>query len=350
MINFYPGPSKIDERLPVWLKEGMESGMLSMNHRSEDFMHQYNEILDLFREVFYLPPQFEVYFISSATECWEIVSQSFSNKSFLHLFNGAFGKKWFEMNTALGSHANAMEYNLQDFPPDLKDISEEVICLCHNETSNGSKVPDSYLKNLRDSNPDQIIAIDATSSMAGISLPWLAGDIWFASVQKCFGLPAGMGIMFCNQRVLAKIEDQAFYNHIGNLHKNFSSWQTTHTPNVANVYYLWQYLQEHKGMDLQSEKIKNRARHLYQRFEKIDALKMMVKEKELRSDTVLTIEMDENDLDDLKNFLETKDIIIGKGYGDLKNRTFRIANFPAIKREEYEELFEALKEWQEEKQ
>ena len=118
---------------------------------------------------------------------------------------------------------------------------------------------------------------------------------------------------------------------------------------MANVYYLWQYLQDHKGLDLLSEKLKKRALHLYRRFEKFNSLELKIKNEELRSDTVLILEIAENELKELHSFLETKDIVIGKGYGDLKNQSFRIANFPAIKRHEYEELFDALEEWQEQR-
>jgi phosphoserine aminotransferase len=54
--------------------------------------------------------------------------------------------------------------------------------------------------------PDALIAVDATSSMAGVELDWQSADIWFASVQKCFGLPAGMAVMVCSPRALQYAE------------------------------------------------------------------------------------------------------------------------------------------------
>ncbi len=345
MISFYPGPSKIDERLPKWLNEGLESGMLTMNHRSEAFMFQYREIVDLFQEVFDLPQDYEVYFTSSATECWEIISQSFSDKSFLHIYNGSFGEKWMKMNVALGNSARDESFGINSFPPEIKNINEDVICFTHNETSNGSKLPDEYLIKVRSDNPNKIIAVDATSSMGGVEMPWLAADIWYASVQKCFGLPAGLGIMFLHKRLLDGIQEKPHYNHIGNLHAHYSNWQSPYTPNTANIYYLWQMLQDHRGLKLRSEKIKKRAKYLYDYFEKSRSFEVLVKDKKLRSDTVLTIKCPETDLIDLMEFMDLNDIILGKGYGPWKNETFRIANFPAIKRNDYDILKNTLSDW-----
>jgi phosphoserine aminotransferase len=348
VITFYPGPSKIDERLPKWLNEGLESGMLSMNHRSQAFMQQYDEIIDLFGEVFHLPNEYEVYFTSSATECWEIISQSFHGKSFLHVYNGAFGEKWLKMDTALGNDCRNIHFEIDQHPPIPESIPEDIICLTHNETSNGTRLPDKYMVELREKFPDKIIAADATSSMAGVMLPWLAADIWYASVQKCFGLPAGMAVMFVHNRVLDMVATGPFYNQISNLHRNFVNLQTTHTPNVANVYYLWQFLQDHKGLELKSEKIRKRAKHIYRELETLN-FDLLIADKKLRSDTVIAVRADEKELPGLFEYLESKNVIIGKGYGSWKKDTFRIANFPAIKRHEFDTLFKQLKKWREQR-
>lgn len=315
-----------------------------MNHRSEAFMLQYSEIVDLFQEVFDLPEDYEIYFTSSATECWEIISQSFSDKTFLHVFNGSFGEKWSKMNASLGNRVRDESFGINSHPPEIKNVDEEVICLTHNETSNGSKIPESYLTKLRLANPGKIIAVDATSSMAGVELPWLAADIWYASVQKCFGLPAGMGIMFFNKRLFDSIVEKPHYNHIGNLHANYENRQSPYTPNTANIYYLWQLLQDHRGLKLRSEKIKKRAQYIYSEL-KNNSFELLIENKELRSDTVITVKAPEPDLVDLADYLEARDILIGKGYGPWKNETFRIANFPAIKRNEYDILFKNIKKW-----
>jgi phosphoserine aminotransferase len=38
MISFYPGPSRIYDAVPRYVKEAAAEGILSMNHRSDEFM------------------------------------------------------------------------------------------------------------------------------------------------------------------------------------------------------------------------------------------------------------------------------------------------------------------------
>jgi phosphoserine aminotransferase len=48
-------------------------------------------------------------------------------------------------------------------------------------------------------------------------------------------------------------------------------------------------------------------------------------------------------LADIKKNARKEGFLLGEGYGDLKTSTFRIANFPAIKRKEIESLRTLLK-------
>lgn len=346
MITFYPGPSKLDERLPQWFQEGVENGYISANHRSDFFMQQYGEICDLLKEVFHVPDEYSIYFVSSATECWEIIGQSFNQLSFAHLYNGAFGRKWASTNSALKNHVKEYSYDFKDIPNAAPIKDADAICLTHNETSNGTKLPDNFIQEMRDGNPQSLIFVDATSSMGGVMLPWLAADIWYASLQKCFGLPAGMALLICSPEAIDRANNGPHYNQIANLQRNYELRQTTHTPNTLNIFFLWRMLQDHQGLQLISEKIRTRAWHLYNGFKEFQNMEVLIKDKEIRSDTVLSISILPELLDSLFEFMDAKEIVLGKGYSELKSGTFRIANFPAIKRREYDSLFHNIREWQ----
>jgi phosphoserine aminotransferase len=133
-----------------------------------------------------VPAGYEVYFVSSATECWEIIAQSLLIDSSLHIYNGAFGQKWMEYTHRISLRTNDAAFGLNDTL--LMDRSavfsrNELICVTYNETSNGTKVPEGFLLDIR-KKVDNLIAVDATSCMAGVVLPWENADIWYASVQK----------------------------------------------------------------------------------------------------------------------------------------------------------------------
>ncbi|MBC8110499.1 MAG: aminotransferase class V-fold PLP-dependent enzyme, partial [Verrucomicrobia bacterium] len=96
MITFYPGPAKVYPQVADYLQDAYQSGILSSNHRSEAFMKICQTTLALLHEKLSIPADYAIIFVSSATECWEIIAQSFTEKNSLHAYNGAFGEKWFD--------------------------------------------------------------------------------------------------------------------------------------------------------------------------------------------------------------------------------------------------------------
>ena len=94
MLSFYPGPSKVHPDVLGFIQEAFDEGMVSINHRSPRFEKLLKATLDSLHEQWNIPTDYTIYFISSATEAWEIVSQSLVEKKSMHLYNGAFGKKW----------------------------------------------------------------------------------------------------------------------------------------------------------------------------------------------------------------------------------------------------------------
>ncbi len=179
-----------------------------MNHRSPEFMALCENTVSLLKEKLDIPATYTVFFTSSATECWEIIAQSIISEKSLHIFNGAFGEKWFDYTHRLVPGAQAFPFDAES-KLDLKKLplkNQEVICLTQNETSNGTELNESIIASIKRKNPRALIAVDATSSMAGIELNFKSADVWFASVQKCFGLPAGLAIMVCSPQAIQYIK------------------------------------------------------------------------------------------------------------------------------------------------
>lgn len=67
MLNFYPGPSKLYTGIDLHIQEAIASGILSMNHRSIDFMTLYQQVQERLETYYDLPKGYNVYFTSSAT-------------------------------------------------------------------------------------------------------------------------------------------------------------------------------------------------------------------------------------------------------------------------------------------
>ena len=94
--NFYPGPSKIYDQVADYAADAFKKGILSINHRSPVFEDLYRLTKDRLFSFLNVPKNYHLVFTSSATECWEIISQSLVEESSFHIYNGNFGKKWFE--------------------------------------------------------------------------------------------------------------------------------------------------------------------------------------------------------------------------------------------------------------
>ncbi|WP_109676206.1 aminotransferase class V-fold PLP-dependent enzyme [Dyadobacter jejuensis] len=342
MITFYPGPSKIYPEVAAYMQQAYQEGILSQNHRSEGFMQMLQETLTMVASKLAIPEGYEVFLVSSATECWEIIAQSFTDKGALHLHNGAFGKKWAEydgrINEGVLSHAFESEAL-----PDLESLtlpaSDGLLCLTHNETSNGTMLPDTFLADVRERSK-ALIAVDATSSMAGLHLPWATADLWFASVQKCFGLAPGLAVLVASPAAISRaiaLHEYDHYNSFVFIRENFQKFQTPFTPNTLGIYLLGKVMHDRQPIEHSAKLLEERAADLYSFFDSI-GLHLVIESTELRSPTVLTIAMEPAELVVVKKKAREAGIILGNGYGALKESTFRIANFPAITDQEIHTL------------
>ena len=343
MISFYPGPSRVHDQIPKYVKDAYRKGILSMNHRSEEFMTLCEKTVTLLKEKLDIPKSYTILFTSSATECWEVIAQSLITEKSLHIYNGAFGEKWFDYTHRLVSGAQAFPFDAES-KLDIKKLplkNQEVICLTQNETSNGTELNASIIASIKRKNPRALVAVDVTSSMAGIELNFKSADVWFASVQKCFGLPAGLAIMVCSPQAIQyikSIKEKKHFNSLLLMNEMMEKWQTSYTPNVLGIYLLMRVLKKSKPIDLVHQKIKARAAAWQKFFRGAKNLKLHIRNQGVRSLTVITITGKPDYIIEIKKKAKAAGFILGDGYGTLKTDTFRIANFPAIKKSEIEQL------------
>jgi len=351
MISFYPGPSRVHDEIPEYVKDAFKAGILSINHRSEEFMKISERTIELLKSRLEIPHDYTIFYTTSATECWEIIAQSLIDKSSFHLFNGAFGKKWYEYTKKLCSGAASHSFGHDELlnPRKLRLGKEEsVICLTQNETSNGTMVSNEMIGTIRERYPDHLIAVDATSSMAGIVLKFSNADVWFASVQKCFGLPAGLGLMICSPSAMKKVKKVGEINHYNSLTfmaEMMEKWQTPFTPNVLNIYLLNRVMEASKPIQDVHRKIEDRYRQWADFFNGRSTLQHFIGNEEARSLTVIPVTAKDSLVTAIKSRAKKNGLLLGEGYGELKATTFRIANFPAIRKKEIRTLMEFLSDY-----
>jgi phosphoserine aminotransferase len=348
MISFYPGPSRVYDEIPHYVQDAHRDGIMSMNHRSPEFESLMQKTIGELKKKLEIPAAYTILFASSATECWEIIAQSLVKQKSTHIFNGAFGQKWFHYTQRLVAGAQPYSFHRDEElkPEKLIFRESDVICLTQNETSNGTQVSNGVISEVKKRNPDALIAVDATSSMAGIFLNFRAADVWFASVQKCFGLPAGLAVLVCSPRAIrrtSQLAEKDHYNSLLFMKEMADRWQTSYTPNVLGIYLLMRVLQKSKpirAVHARSVALANEWNHY---FSSDKRLRLFIQTPKVRSHTVICITAEEALISMIKQKARVSGFLLGEGYGALKNETFRIANFPALKKTEIQKLRSFLK-------
>ncbi|WP_027002152.1 aminotransferase class V-fold PLP-dependent enzyme [Hugenholtzia roseola] len=367
-LSFAPGPTKIYPQMGSYYALGLEKGVFSLPHRSPEFCAIVAEAQSLLHQKLAIPADYQVAFLSSANECWDTLNRTFGGARFLHLFNGAFGEKWFRFRR----HFNPNQTQGFDFELDTTlqtvemlldtptSAQTEVFCLVEGETSNGSLLNPAFLSDLRQKSPKALLCIDATSTMAGIELAWQNGDIWFASVQKCFGQPAGLAVLVLSPFAQEKIKEAAqktqeptFYNSLPNVLRNIEKSQTTHTPNMVALFLLAQTLKNLPDIAQTAAFLEKRNQFLRASLAQRGyqtALFQPPKNAEgqyfaLPAPTVLACPYPSEKLGDLKEKALAQGLRLGGGYGKWKDTSFRIANFPQHTDQDYEKLLAFLESY-----
>ncbi len=347
-VSFCPGPSRVWDEVPKYVKEAHRLGILSMNHRSAEFMAMMESTVRLLKDRLRIPREYHVLFVGSATECWEIIAQSVIGQTpSLHLYNGTFGEKWYEYTKHLCPQAHSVPFGREE------DLAVEnftrlsgLLCLSQNVSSNGTQVTAARLTTLRKNNPAALVAIDATSSMAGIKLNFATADFWYASVQKCFGLPAGLAVMLLSPRAQARVrslKEKAHYNSLLFMSEMMEKWQTSFTPNVLGIYLLQRVMHRAKPIAETDRKTDERYRDWVKFFADGQRLRLLINNNQVRSRTVISVQGSPATVEEIKTKARSSGLLLGEGYGALKKDSFRIANFPALKKKEIHRLMDFLR-------
>ncbi len=349
MLSFYPGPSKVHPEVLGFIQEAFSNGVVSINHRSERFEVLLKDTLQILHEKWNIPQDYTLYFISSATEAWEIVAQSLIKEKSLHLYNGAFGKKWAHYTKQIIPYTHSFEFGLNE---DLKSVAPtlstkdfDTICLVQSETSNGTG--QTICRSNFDLQEDAIIAVDATSTMGGINLPWLEADVWFASVQKCIGIPAGLGVLICSPKALeraAQLNKKVHYNDVLLMEENRKLFQTHYTPNVLSIYVLNKLAHLLPNLTIIDQQTWEKASILTDFFSNANSfhLSFLIENPHLRLPTVFALQGETEQIKRLQNLCLKNNIELGKGYGEWKDNTIRIANFPSHTLEDFSQLINLI--------
>ena len=354
-LFFTAGPSHLYSTVPQHIAAAIEANIPSISHRGQQFVDIFNDTRAGLRELLAIPADFEIFFFSSATEIWERIIQNCVEETSTHFVNGSFGERFHWTAQMLGRRPTMIEAPFGvgfDISKVKVPKNSELMGFTHNESSSGVMWQMEDIYAIGEKYPDKLIAIDVVSSIPYPNIDYEKVDLVYFSVQKGFGLPAGLGVLIASPRALSKQRDMENKGistgsyHSFKVMKSFADkGQTTETPNVLNIFLLGKVCRDY--IDYGIGNIRNetdeKAQLMYSYFERHDRYKPAVQNKRDRSQTLVVIDT-KGDSKKIVKFLETQDIEVGYGYGEAKDNQVRIANFPAHSMEDVERLLGAFQQ------
>ena len=348
-IYFTPGPSQLFYSFQDHFKKAIAEDVPSISHRSAQFIKIVEESTAYLRHLLGLPDDYHLFFLNSANESWDRIVQNLVIKSSHHFANGSFSKKFFDFAIQHGMQSTVQQAadgdNFQDFTiPE----SAELIGICKNETSVGFTSTEEEIAKLRNDNPTKLIALDVVSAAPAMPIDFSKVDTAYLSVQKAFGMPAGLGLWIANDRCVEKAIQKSAQTSVGsyrtlpNLKKFALKHQTPETPNMLFIYILGRIAKDliDYGVKRMQNDTTYKATLVNQTIEQHPSLTHFVTSKAHRSTStiVATAQNQESFISQLSN----KGLVLGKGYGPHKDKHIRIANFPTHSKESVELLCDIL--------
>lgn len=351
-LYFTPGPSQLYFTVEEHLKSAIKNDIGSISHRSKTFEAIFSQCVSNIKALLNLPEGYHVFFTASATEIWERIGQNLIEKESFHFVNGAFSSKFQSIVNNLnksGLGKTVDEGQIVDVEKVLIPETSELIAMTFNETSTGVMHNMEDVSKIRHAFPDQILALDVVSIAPAVPIDFSLVDTAYFSVQKCFGLPAGLGVWIVNDRCIEKSQELlnkgmsiGSYHSLPELESKAKNNQTPETPNVFNMYLLSKVTEDMLLKGAQQIHIETNYKNavLQHTVNESPYLSHFVESEKNRSKTTAVI----NCTDPLKlmNELAAKGLIVGSGYGKFKDEQIRIANFPTHSKEQIEMLSDQI--------
>jgi aspartate aminotransferase-like enzyme len=334
-VLFLPGPTEVDPELLALLSRPL------IGHRDAAFVTVVQQVCQSLRGLF-LTAAGAAFESCPATALMEASIRNLvppEGRS-LHLVGGAFGERWQKIAAACGRSTEALNTpkgqphtpaalaaRLQNGPP------VDAVCITHNETATGVLAPLAELAaTVHTHAPQALLLVDVVTSLAGAEF---RGDAWgidfaFAGIQKCLALPPGLCVYMVSERArerAAAVPARGFLLDFAAAVPETAAGKTIATPCIPLVYALAAQLQR-----IATESLPARwARHLAMRdrtlaWAEANGMAPFVADRAARSPTVSCIEARGADVPALAKRAQQGGFQIDRGYGELKDRAFRIGH------------------------
>jgi aspartate aminotransferase-like enzyme len=327
---FIPGPTEVRaENLAAMARP-------QIGHRGDEFKDLYGRVIPKLHTL--LETKDPVFlFTCSSTGVWEAAIRNCVRERVLCCMQGAFSDRWLKVAETNGKQAVPLKVEwgkaitAEMIDRELAKGGYDAITVVHNETSTGVMNRMDEIATVMRKYPDVSFLVDAVSSMAGTRIPvdaWRI-DVCLAGLQKAFALPAGLTVAAVSSRALEKaktVTSRGYYFDFLDMLKYHERGQTPATPAIPQI----------QALDAQLDDIL--AETPSARYERHESLARIVRDWARRHFAVFSEDGYESptltcvtntrgiSVSALNKELGKQWAAISNGYGDLKEKTFRIAH------------------------
>lgn len=349
---FIPGPVHV---LPEVLQQLARP---TMGHRNKEYAQLHSETVALLKQVLFTEQN--VFLVtSSASGLWEGCIRNCVKKdeTVLACMCGAFSDKWASVVKSCGRNVDELKAEwgkantVESIDKALSTGKYAAITLVYSETSTGLANPVYEISEMmKKKYPNVLVFVDAVSGMVGMPIHFdkLGWDVTFASVQKAFAIPPGFTVAAVSKRAIEKaksVPERGYYFDFVDFAKNSEKDNTPTTPSIPHIaainYQAGRLVKE--GMENVWKRHKEMADTCRAWAKKHFALFC---EEKYCTNTLTTIANTKGiDISALNKALQAKhNLIISNGYGDLKDKTFRIAHMGDITMKDLKEVLGWIEE------
>lgn len=338
--------------------EVMKIQMLS--HRSEEYRKLHKDTVERLAKFLEAKKSVVMLFPSSGTGVMEasIRNAVFPKGKVLVTIIGAFGKRYKEVVERNGRIPVVLEKPPGEpvLPEELdealkKNPDVEAVTITYNETSTGVLNPLKELAKVAKEH-DKMVFVDAVSAMgaADIKVDKWGIDIVFASSQKAFGIPPGLAMAAFSEEVFEKarkIPDRGWYFDLllfrEYQEKQWSTPQTPPIPQIAALNAVLRIIDKMGGKRKWLRMYERRAEMIRKGVTEI-GLELFARPG-YYSPTITVVKSPPGIKGvEVYEAMRKRGFEIAKGYGPVKEYTFRIGHMGYITDDDIRELLDTLKE------
>ena len=329
-----PGPTNVPDRVMHAMIKPI------IGHRGAEFHALYEEITEKLKYVF--QTQNDVFVLTCSgtggIECAVSNLVSPGDKVIVPVF-GVFSERLAEKVKRRGGIPVELSLPWGTAPraSEIKEIVErepdaKAIFLVYNETSTGVTVRELPEIGRIAKENNLLLIVDAISILGGDKLPvdeWNI-DFCITGSQKCIACPPGLAMVSVSQKAWEKIEkteNKPMYFDLLRMKEYAAKKETPFTPALPIFHALNEALRiiHEEGLEKRFERHRKCAQAFYNAIEAL-GLTVFPKEKSIRSNTVIAVNVPENVEDSkVRSIMREKyKVLIAGGMGKLKGKIFRI--------------------------